>query len=79
MLLDAEHPQQYLRSVDSMFCNYPDITLSPKQEKCCRNGAAFSIQLDDGTYRCYSREGEFLSLSKVENGIMSTIKSFFEV
>jgi len=79
VLLDAEQPQQYLRSVDSMFSNYPDISLSPKQEKCCRNGAAFSVQLDDGTYRCYSREGEFLSLSKVESGIMSTIKSFFEV
>ena len=79
VLLDAEDPAQYLRSVDSMFRNYPALTLSAKQEKCCRNGAAFSMQNDDGTYRCYSRKGEFLSLSKVESGIMSTIKSFFEV
>ena len=29
--------------------------------------------------RCYSKAGEFLALSKAEDGIMSTIKSFFEV
>ena len=78
-LLDAENPEEYLRTVDSMFRNYPAITLSPKQEKCCRNGAAFSMTLENGTYRCYAKGGEFLSLSKVENSVMSTIKSFFEV
>ena len=78
-LLETSEPEKYLRSVDSMFAAYPSQQLSPKQEKCCRNGAAFSIQLPDGTYRCYSKDGEFLSLSKVESGIMSTIKSFFEV
>ena len=79
VLLEAENPEKYLRTVDSTFRNYPALTLSPKQEKCCRNGAAFSVQLEDGTYRCYSKEGEFLSLSKVDSGVMSTIKSFFEV
>ena len=78
-LLDAENPEKYLRPVDSMFRNYPALTLSAKQEKCCRNGASFSIQKDAGTYRCYSAQGEFLSLSKVEDGVMSTVKSFFEV
>ena len=79
VLLDTDEPEKYLRPVDSMFRNYPSVTLSPKQEKCCRNGASFSIQLDAGTYRCYDKAGEFLSLSKVEDGVMSTIKSFFEV
>jgi len=79
VLLDAENPEQYLRAVDNMFRCHPAVTLSPKQEKCCRNGASFSILLETGTYRCYSKDGEFLSLSKVEDGVMSTIKSFFEV
>ena len=78
-LLEAENPEQYLRTVDSMFRQYPAVTLSSKQEKCCRNGAAFSMTLESGTYRCYSKDGEFLSLSKVEDGVMSTVKSFFEV
>lgn len=32
-----------------------------------------------GTYRVYSITGEFLLLGKVENTILTTIKSFFEV
>ena len=79
VLLEAENPDTYLRPVDSMFRNYPEVRLSPKQEQRCRNGNAFSITLDEGTYRVYSQNGEFLALSKVEDGIMSTIKSFFEV
>ena len=79
VLLEAENPEIYLRAVDSMFRNYPAVTLSAKQEKCCRNGNSFSITLPDGTYRAYSQSGEFLMLAKVENGIMSTIKSFWEV
>ena len=78
-LLDTENPEQYLRQVDTMFRNHPAVTLTPNQEKRCRNGNSFSIALEEGTYRAYSQEGEFLMLAKVEEGIMSTIKSFFAV
>ena len=78
-LLESEDPGKYLRTVDSMFRGYPAVTLSANQEKRCRNGNAFSVQMDCGTYRCYSQKGEFLMLAKVEDGVMSTIKSFFEV
>ena len=78
-LLDTAEPEQYLRPVDSMFRNIPSVKLTVNQEKRCRNGNAFSVQLADGTYRAYSQNGEFLMLAQVENGTMSTIKSFFEV
>ena len=78
-LVDCADPEQYLRPVDSMFRGYPAVTLTANQEKRCRNGNSFSITLPDGTYRAYSQSGEFLMLAKVENGIMSTIKSFWEV
>ena len=78
-LLECETPEQYLRSVDSMFRNYPAVTLTEKQETRCRNGNSFTLGIADGTYRAYSQSGEFLALSKVEYGVMSTIKSFFEV
>ena len=78
-LLETEDPEQYLRPVDSMFRNYPAVTLTEKQELRCRNGNSFSISLPDGTYRAYSKDGEFLMLAKVDDGIMSTIKSFWEV
>ena len=78
-LLEAENPEQFLRPVDSMFRNHPAITLTVKQEQRCRNGNSFSIALDDGTYRVYGQNGDFLALSHVDDGVMSTIKSFFEV
>ena len=79
VLLETEDPGQYLRTVDTMFRNYPAVTLTPNQEKRCRNGNAFTVNLETGTYRAYSQSGEFLMLAKVEDSIMSTIKSFFEV
>ena len=78
-LVEAADPEQYLRPVDSMFTEYPAVTLTPNQEKRCRNGGSFSIGIDDGTYRAYGQNGEFLMLAKAENGTMQTIKSFFEI
>ena len=78
-LIDSDDPEKYLRPVDSMFTEYPSVTLTEKQALRCRNGNSFSIDLPEGTYRAYDQTGEFLMLAKVESGIMSTIKSFFEV
>lgn len=78
-LLDTEEPEKYLRGVDTMFRNYPAVTLTSNQETRCRNGNAFSVSLAPGTYRAYSQDGEFLMLAKVDGGVMSTIKSFFQV
>ena len=78
-LLESETPEQYLRSLDTMFAHCPAVTLTPNQEKRCRNGNPFSSPLPQGTYRAYSQSGEFLMLATVEDGVMTTIKSFFEV
>ena len=78
-LLDTEEPEKYLRGVDTMFRNYPAVTLTANQETRCRNGNAFSVSRAPGTYRAYSQGGEFLMLAKVDGGVMSTIKSFFQV
>ena len=78
-LLDTQEPEKYLRTVDTMFRNYPKVKLTANQEKRCRNGNSFTVNLAEGTYRAYSQSGEFLMLAKVEDSVMSTIKSFFEV
>ena len=78
-LLDTTEPEKYLRAVDTMFTQYPAVTVSLKQEQRIRNGNSFSTTLEPGTYRAYAQSGEFLALSKVEAGTLSTIKSFFEV
>ena len=78
-LLESPEPETYLRDVDTMFRGYPGVKLTVNQEKRCRNGNAFSVSLPGGPYRAYSQSGEFLMLAKVEDGVMSTIKSFFDV
>jgi tRNA pseudouridine55 synthase len=78
-LLETDTPEQYLRPVDSMFRNDPAVILTANQEKRCRCGNSFSVKMADGTYRVYAQSGEFLALSKVDSGVMTTVKSFFEV
>ena len=78
-LLETDSPETYLRGMDSMFTRYPAVTLTPNQEKRCRNGNSFTRPMANGTYRAYGENGEFLMLAKVEDNIMSTIKSFFDV
>ena len=75
----SENPGQFLRNVDTLFAHHPAVTLTEKQALRCRNGNSFSIDLPAGTYRAYDQAGAFLMLAKVEAGVMSTIKSFFEV
>lgn len=78
-LTGCENPEKYLLPVDSLFAKYPAVTLTPNQEKRCRNGNAFSVTLPEGQYRAYSQSGEFLMLAAVEKGTMTTVKSFFAV
>ena len=78
-LLETGSPEQYLRNVDTMFREHSAVTLTEKQELRCRNGNSFSVNLPDGTYRVYSQTGEFLMLASVTSGVMSTIKSFWEI
>lgn len=78
-LLNAECPEDYLRDVDTLFRQYPAVTLTEKQTLRCRNGNSFSIALPEGSYRAYDGQGTFLMLAKVRGGIMETVKSFFDV
>ena len=78
-LLNAERPEDYLRDVDTLFRQYPAVTLTEKQTLRCRNGNSFSIALPEGRYRAYDSQGTFLMLAKVQGGIMETVKSFFDV
>ena len=73
---DVEH---FLRPVDSMFASVPKMTLTEANARRVRNGNHFNCNAAPGRYRVYSPEGEFLALCQWEDGVMSTIKSFFEV
>lgn len=77
-----EKSHDLLLPVDSYF-SQDKFVITPKQEVKLRNGTTFSLletqTIPHGEYRIYSESGAFLSVSKVENGKVETIKSFFEV
>ncbi len=75
-LISREKPEELLLPVDSLFAHVPKLTLSPAQEKCCRNGASFTF-CGQGDYRVYGQDGSFLALSTVREGKLCTVKSFF--
>ena len=75
----SEEPGALLRGVDTLFTQHPAVILTQKQALRCRNGNSFSVSHPDGTYRAYDEAGAFMMLARVEDGVMSTIKSFFEV
>ena len=68
-----------LLPTDSLFTAYPALPLqSDTAERRVRCGNPVSLPgTADGTYRIYSREGQFLCLSRAERGTLTSIKNFF--
>ena len=79
-LLRQEDPVSLLLPVDSLFAELPAHTVGQGQLKAVFNGAAVKAsQLTDGSYRVYAPDGSFLLLGEAKDGMLRTIKSFFEV
>ena len=73
-------PQQLLLPVDALFAAHPPLIVTMGQAARLKNGAQIKDwQFRPGTYRVFAEDGEFLLLGRVENGVLTTIKSFFEV
>ena len=72
--------ESLLRPVDTLFRQHPEYRITHlRVEQLCRNGNAFTVRtpLADGLYRVYGMEGDFLCLSRLENGQMTSVKNFF--
>ena len=68
-----------LLPVDEFFTAHPALTLpTARLDKLCRCGNPLSIPgTENGTYRIYGQNGEFLCLSRAEDGTLTSIKNFF--
>ena len=68
-----------LLPTDMYFADYPAYSLvTEPQERRCRNGNPVDAPgCQDGTYRVYGREGEFLCLSRAKGGVLTSVKNFF--
>ena len=70
---------KHLVHIDSLFSNYPPVTLDGKNTQKVRNGAVFQLSsLSDGKHRLYGPGNEFLALCEVVGGSVKIIKGFFE-
>lgn len=79
-ILACQTPEALLLPVDSLFTDYPAVTITAKQEKFCRNGNPIPKWEKGGKYfRVYSENGEFLMVGRHKDGLLLTEKSFFEV
>ncbi|MEA4813715.1 MAG: tRNA pseudouridine(55) synthase TruB [Oscillospiraceae bacterium] len=79
--LDEVHRngESLLRPVDSLFWDYPAFNISDGGDEArCRNGLPFPVKTDEGAYfRVFGQDGEFLCLSRVSGGYMTSVKNFF--
>ena len=78
-VLGHEHAEELLRPVDGCFAGSEAFTVPPELEKKLRNGVSVPCPGENGVYRVYGAEGEFLLLGRREDGVLTTIKSFYEV
>ena len=67
-----------LMDVDQLFEACPPYQLQREREEFfCLHGNPIPADLPPGTYRVYSRSGQFLCLSRWERGKLVSIKNFF--
>ncbi|MEG1999852.1 MAG: tRNA pseudouridine(55) synthase TruB [Evtepia sp.] len=73
-------PNCPLLPIESYFSEYPALIAPQETIPKILNGASFQLSdTPDGTYRVFDEAGHFLMLGKAENGLLCTVKSFFEV
>lgn len=70
-----------LLPIDLLFAGRPAVLIKDERvEKALRNGADVKLRPGfEGECRVYSQNQEFLLLGEVKDGVLHTIKSFFEV
>ena len=78
-VLASDNPGSLLRSTDTLFAAHPALTLGKRGADRVRHGAQVcQPEAEDGTYRIYGPEQEFLALGRVEQGKLLILKSFFD-
>jgi tRNA pseudouridine55 synthase len=75
-----DDPQKLLLPVDELFAEFPAVSLTAEQTVRVKNGAIVrSRAFPEGQARVYGDTGEFLALGRTEDGVLTAVKSFFEV
>ncbi len=72
--------EELLLPLDGLFAAHPALTVGAEAERRIRCGNEAALpEVPDGVFRVYGESGAFLALARTEAGVLTTIKSFFEV
>ena len=64
--------------VDTVFSAYPSITLDERDARKCKNGVPCHITgSQDGIFRFYGPDNEFILYGEVKSGAVKVLKSFY--
>ena len=75
--MERDEAESLLLPLDSVFSDLQAVTLSCQNEAHCRNGRPFSLELSDGSYRLYGKDGQFLMVASVESEQVRALKRFY--
>lgn len=78
-LQQSSDPWALLRPVDTLFADLPAVTVDAAQAARIYNGSPVAMEQSEGRYRVYGPDGEFLMVGSQKDGMLKTVKSFFEV
>ena len=78
-LQQSNDPWALLRPVDTLFADLPAVTVDSAQAARIYNGSPVAMEQPEGRYRVYGPDGEFLMVGSQKDGMLKTVKSFFEV
>ena len=76
---DRGEEEKLLLPIDTLFAGYTKLSVDADSDKKLKNGCIINTSSPDGRFRVYSEDGEFLLLGDVKDGVMKTVKNFFEV
>lgn len=76
---DRGEEEKLLLPIDTLFAGYTKLSVDADSEKKLKNGCIINTSSPDGRFRVYSEDGEFLLLGDIKDGVMKTVKNFFEV
>ena len=76
---DLGTASELLLPVDTLFRHLPELRFVGREETKLRCGNSIPVNAENGDYRVYGEQNEFLLLGAVRDGSLITVKNFFEV
>ena len=70
----------FMTPIDKIFDEYDRLVITGRKAKKMCNGTQISVQgaIEGKTYRVYDEVGNFLTISKAEDGVMKILKTFYQ-